>query len=279
MFVCLVAGALRGNIAESLTAALGALLIGLLQHREPCRQQAETMLISLAVMIPVIVLAAFTSEPVWLRMLGAAVESLACGLAAAWGPGLGMAATLALARFAVYSGSAMACESVLRRAAAFAAGGLLQLAILLSGWVLQRGGDARPPIADAWRAVGHAAQRGPRTRLAATSAEATERALRGSTVLPAGTLGAAELARLARDADIVRESLAVGVSRAELGEMTTSRAASASGSTARTDLPEPYVSAVVTACLRIGLAVPMRRAVMSAAAAGEAAQRARRPSS
>ncbi|MEI6624647.1 MAG: FUSC family protein, partial [Actinomycetes bacterium] len=265
VLVCAVVGVLTDHLSLALTAALGALLIGLLFHREQYRQQAQTLAVGLVFLASMIVLGGLVSQFGWLRLPLAALAALACGLAAAWGPRLGTAASISLAMFAMYSGTPLSVQTVLITVLAFVAGGLLQFVVLMAGWLLRHPDNVAEPIAGAWQAIGLAARRGdvlePGVALAVEAAR--ERAAGLSVAEPE----AADLVRLSDDAETVRMRLIVSGPHTNRDQVLGGRTDPSGPVTARSPLPSQYLRTVADACVQIGRAVSMRSDVQPALAA------------
>ncbi|MEI8082510.1 MAG: FUSC family protein, partial [Actinomycetes bacterium] len=265
VLMCAVVGVLTDHLALSLTAALGALLVGILFHREPYRQQVQTLAVGLVFLTSMIVLGGLVSQFGWLRLPLSALAALACGLAAAWGPRLGTAASISLAMFAMYSGTPLSVDSVLITASVFVAGGLLQAVLLMAGWLLRHPDDVTEPIAGAWQAIGLAARRGdvlePGVALAVEAAR--ERAAGLSVAEPE----AADLVRLSDDAETVRMRLIVGGPHTNRDQILGQRTDPSGSAGVRSPLPSQYMRTVADACVQIGRAVSMRSDVQLALAA------------
>jgi uncharacterized membrane protein YccC len=150
------------QLSLGISAALGALLVGIFNPDEPYPILARSLFASLicistAALIGLVV----SSSPLIIIFVSVFLAGI-CGFSGVLGPHANVIGMLSLVSFCLFAGNGAADTTILKMIGAIFAGGILQLTIVLSGWLLKTFYPMRRQLANAFYALGDAAQYEPK---------------------------------------------------------------------------------------------------------------------
>ena len=168
VFTPIVSGIYFNQLSIGISAALGALLVGIFNPDEPYPILARSLFASLicistAALIGLVV----SSSPLIIIFVSAFLAGI-CGFSGALGPHANVIGMLSLVAFCLFAGSGAGNTTILKMVGAIFAGGIFQLSIVFSGWLLKTFYPMRRQLANAFYALGDAAKYDPKKLISPT---------------------------------------------------------------------------------------------------------------
>jgi uncharacterized membrane protein YccC len=149
------------NLSFGICAAFGALFLGIFNPDEPYPILARSLLASLLCITAAAFLGQLVSSSYILIITSSIFVAAICGFAGVLGPHASLIGMLSLVVFCLFAGKYTIGAEIFEHVEAVFAGGLLQLSFALIGWPLRTFYPLRRQLANAYCALGDAAQKEP----------------------------------------------------------------------------------------------------------------------
>ncbi len=162
VIVPIILGLYFDHLALGISAAVGAILVGVFNPDEPYPILVRTLFACLICISCAAVIGMLVSDSHLTVIIISVIVAGLCGFAGVLGPHAAVIGMLSLVTFCLFSGKGISnFSTILQITAAVFAGGLLQLTIAIRGWPFKTFYPMRRQLANAYYALGDAAQKEP----------------------------------------------------------------------------------------------------------------------
>lgn len=215
----LIIGVALGHTSLGVAAACGSFITAFADSGDTFPMRARFMLIAAFSVTATSLVGGLVSDNFWLILLTSMVVAAVCGYAGALGSHAALIGVLSLVLFNLFAGGKVSQEAAVMQAAAVLLGGLVQVALSISGWPFRRFSGVRGQAADAWRVLAVACRAQPRALLSPAVPSALLTAATGVATSGAKDETKTWLVGIVTDGDTVRLPLvAIAADRARLSE-------------------------------------------------------------
>lgn len=160
MIVPIIIGLYCDQLHLGISAAVGAILVGVFNPDEPYPVLVRSLFAGLICITSAAIIGMFVAPSYLLIVIVSALIAWICGLAGVLGPHAGAIGMLSLVAFCVFAGKVIIdLSTIFHLALAVFAGGLLQIAIAIRGWPFKTFYPIRRQLANAFYSLGYAAQK------------------------------------------------------------------------------------------------------------------------